>query len=302
MKTKSPEDGIKGDLDGSSQSGSRRNFLMAGGGLLTGAALLGTSTQATAQASNEGCLIFETFKDARKKALTIGREMENISIEMWRHPPDLWSLERLRYLDLNARLILAETARARWKNVDEAREYLQRDNAHLFDIFREQKVRIMPHPEEIEQIDISGIEVVPNSGFSMVQAAGKGDCPGKMEVTLDVIFEAMGLVEITSLLFEVIEEMSDLKNKAGEVEGAFSNMNIREIMEALVGFVGFLLERGVIEKFLDGLSRKTRRKFLKVISARMIPFVGPALMAAGIVVAVHKHWDRIICNPDAQVS
>jgi hypothetical protein len=120
------------------------------------------------------------------------------------------------------------------------------------------------------------------------------DCEPMWQVVLDVAGEAIGIGTIMSDVLDALLETEQLRGLFDEIEAAIGIGDLDTIAALLFRLADHLFTQELIEAVLKRLGQSAGREFLEKLALRCVPFVGPALVFAGLALTVTMNWDRIV--------
>jgi hypothetical protein len=169
---------------------------------------------------------------------------------------------------------------------DEAAEkqLLVYDYIYLVDAMFEAKVSPLPDPAKISPLPYLPVPVL------------KPEVPkeDKLSVVLDIILDALGLLDFKELCKEAITQIPGFDGAVKDVGSAIQSRSADAIVNAIWGFAEWFLAKPQIEAFLVGLAkRKLANLFLRQCALRLVPYVGWVWMLISLGLAIHRNWDRL---------
>lgn len=187
-------------------------------------------------------------------------------------------------LDFDGRLILAQAS----VNVasDVLGTYAFRSHFATWNAMEQANVPLLPRPMEVV--------IIPT------EPEYRGSCPNLIDAVWETLLDSLDLLEeakIISSVIKSIESDAEVKKNLDALDSAVQEPNIDRLVTGLYNLAALILQEQVLTIIIERLPDAIALKFLKSISTRLIPFVGPgyALIALGL--AIHRNWRNLTCTP-----
>ena len=151
----------------------------------------------------------------------------------------------------------------------------------------ERGIRLVPKPAQIVRL--------PNVGMSV-----DDPCSPRSEVIWDILLDSLGLLDERAFFKEAMNAIiltdGNYINIINRIDNAIRENRMDQAIDGCVNLLEFLLKGGVIVKLAQMLEDRLANRLLKVISVRLVPFVGTGYAIFALGLAVRRHWNRLFCQ------
>lgn len=189
---------------------------------------------------------------------------------------------RLQEQDYRGRSGLANSSLS--LSQEQLHEYVQHEYRGTANQMVERGIRLVPEPPQIRRI-------------STVRTSVDEPCPPRSEVIWDILLDSLGLFDERTLFMAAVNAVYADRDYINRIHNAMRENRVDQAIDGLFDLLEFLLTGGVIVELAQRLSERLAYKLLRAISVRLVPFVGTGYAISALGLAVHRHRNRLFCQP-----
>lgn len=187
-----------------------------------------------------------------------------------------------------SRTALAQTSASLELSQEHLQQFVRPEFMETADEFAKRGVPLIPELQDIERLSTD--RTPPNEV-----------CSPAGEVFWDILVDSFELLDEKQLFLEAVIAISGGTRHVEQINGDISEGRWEQAVDALFDLLNFLLEGSVIIElaryFEDRLQNVgLARRFLLAVSKRLVLFVGTGYAIFALSLAVHRHWDRLVCE------
>ncbi len=165
---------------------------------------------------------------------------------------------------------------------DQLYQYVQEEFRGTAETMIAQGVPLIPAPRD----------VVP---ISIVREPVDASCPPTDEVMWDILFDSLGLLDEREFFFEAANAIDGTTDYTTRMSNSMGEDQRQQAIDALFDLLEFLLHGGTIAVLARMAGDRLGKRFLRKLTIPLIPLVGTGYATAALGLAIHRHWDRLVC-------
>lgn len=132
--------------------------------------------------------------------------------------------------------------------------------------------------------------------LSTVRVPMAESCPPTAEVMWDILLDSLGLLDEREFFLEVVNAIDGASDHITRMNSSIAEGRRRQAIDAFFDLLEFLIDGSVIVVLAGMLGDRLGRKFLRSITIRLVPVVGTGYAIVALGLAIHRHWDRLVCT------
>lgn len=132
--------------------------------------------------------------------------------------------------------------------------------------------------------------------LSTVRVHVSESCPPTGEVMWDILFDSLGLLDEREFFMEAVNAIDGASDHITRMNNAIVEGQQRRAIDAFFDLLEFLIDGSVIVALARMLGDRLSRRFLRSVTIRLVPILGTGYAIAALGLAIHRHWNRLVCT------
>ncbi len=220
------------------------------------------------------------FREQLQVSRDIAIELAN-DVRAARGEIDFIGASRWQELDYQGRSALATASLG--LSQSQLYRYVQDEFRVTADTMIGRGVPLIPAPQDIVRL-------------STVRVPMAESCPPTADVMWDILLDALGLLDEREFFLEVVNAIDGASDHITRMNRSMFEGGRRQAIDAFFDLLEFLMDGSVIVVLEGMLGDRLGRKFLRSVTIRLVPVVGTGYAIVALGLAIHRHWDRLVCT------
>lgn len=222
----------------------------------------------------------ETFREQLQISRNIAIELAN-DVRAAHGEIDFITASHWQELDYQGRNALAIASLS--LNQNQLYRYIQDEFRVTAETMIGRGVPLIPAPRDIVRLSTVRVPMVES-------------CPPTAEVMWDILLDSLGLLDEREFFLQVVNAIDGASEHITRMNSSIVEGRRRQAIDAFFDLLEFLIDGSVIVVLAGMLGDRLGRKFLRSVTIRLVPVVGTGYAVVALGLAIHRHWDRLVCT------
>lgn len=161
-------------------------------------------------------------------------------------------------------------------------QYVREDYRGTADAMIERGIPLIPAPRDIARL-------------STVRVPVEQRCPSTVEVMWDILLDSLGFLDEREFLLGALNALDGAAVHITRMNVSIVEGRRGQAIDAFFDLLEFLIDGSVVVVLARMLGDRLGIRFFRAIAIRLVPIFGTGYAIAALGLAIHRHWDRLVC-------